>query len=238
VIPFTLEDTMRSDPDHAVAISRWSAIGAGFTLATQPDGHAIVDSRGNRNLQFDLLPGITSAAAVRTWIGNHLSCALATRASGLHAKNASRLHHLTTTAAASASFRGRPRFCSACTARAAGFTAVECDRLTGASSRLLQFERDTALDVRPTTLTPTTASAKTTTEQTTQAKQIAKRFKNVANVREMRCGAARFQPSMTILVIYGSFVVVVQYFVRLGSFLELLRGVFVVSVAVRMVAYG
>jgi len=43
---------------------------------------------------------------------------------------------------------------------------------------------------------------------------------------------------MTILVIYGSFVVVVQYFVRLGSFLELLRGVFVVSVAVRMVAYG
>ena len=91
-VPF--KEVVFSDVDLDVQIAARSAVRAGFTFASQAEGHAGIDTGRDASLQPHFLDLAAGAAAIDALVADDLPFASASGAGRLNAEEALRLHDL------------------------------------------------------------------------------------------------------------------------------------------------
>lgn len=231
------EQVVRFDCDKAVAITGRSAVGARFAFALQSDPHAVIDAGGDFYIQFGSFVLQTGATALAAGLADLFAGALARRAGCLNAEDARGLDDLALAAAHGAGDRFAAGGCAAAGAGFAGDPSPERDVLVATACGFLERERNVAADIgsTPNASSTATASPRSATEEVTKTastEQIAERFEDIFDVVVLM--GCTFHAGMAVLVVASPFVLVAEYLVGLGRFLEQRDSAFVL-ISIRVI---
>src|SRR6185436_5088306 len=110
-------------------------------------------------------------------------------------------------------------------------TASEFDGLRDAASRFFQSQRDVAANICATTLLSSATATKQIAKYST-GEHVAKGFKDILNIGEMRC--ATIHSLMAKLIVARPLLRIAQDLVSFSGFLEFLGRPVVARIGVRM----
>src|SRR5690606_13181743 len=219
-----LEHRVRPHRDEDVEIARRGAVRAGLALAGQADAGAVVDPR--RDLDAELLdpvdPSLAAARAARAL--DHLAAAVAARARLLDDEEALlRADLAVATAQLAAAARGAG-LGALPPARLAGDRNLDLDLGRLAVERLLEADLHVVAQVRPAPRARAPAAAEGAAED---------RLEDVADVAEVGMLPATLgERRVTVAVVGGALLRVLEAFVRGADRLELVLVVLAPAVAV------
>src|SRR5215217_328623 len=234
LVLLALEERVLLDDDGDVEVSRRTAPVSRLAHARQPHPRAVVHARGDGDLD-DLFRGrLPGALAARAGVRHHRARAAAVPAGTRHREEALRVAQLPAAAARSARARARTALAAGAGARLALLRPGNRHLGTAAERGLLEGDLQVVAQVRATRAgaAPTSpATAEDVAENLAEDVVDVDALEPAAGATEALEGIARVSEAVVLRPPLG----VAQHLVGLRGFLELLLGLVVPRVAIRVV---
>ena len=235
VVAAALVEGVFLDLQHDVEIAGRSAVCAGLAFLGEPQAVAVVDARRDVDLEFANHLPVTLPMALPAGIAHDLAAAVAGMAGAPHRQKTLLIEDLAAAVAGGAGGGSAARFGAGGAATVASFHARRLDLGGHAEDRVLETDLQVVAQIFAA-LRPVAAAAGPAAEQIAESEEIAQ---NIAEVRE-RVGVEALrrrilQAGMAVAIVGGALLRVAQDAVGFGGLFELLFGIRVVRVAVRMI---
>ena len=229
-----LEPGVGLDRDDDVEVSGRSALGACHAAPGDPEGLAVVDAGGDRQLEGGLLLDHAGAAAAAARAGDHLALAVAARARGLHGEEALAVDDLTLAVAGRAGLRLGAGCRPAAIALLTGVAPRDRHLALDAGDGLRERDDDAGLEVRAALGAAATPTASEVAEQVPE--QVPEAAEDLVRALEAAKAGPR-RPVVAVLVEELALAVVAEDLEGLGGLLEALLRLGVPRVAIRVVLH-
>ena len=220
VVSIPFEDRVGFDVDEAVGVTARPPVRTGLPFALESHPHVVIDTGRDFDFEFDFVRTQPMAVARLAWVADRFSAASADRTSRLDAEDTGGLDDLSTPLAAAARFGLGASGGAGSAAAFAGGMAGKGNGFGDSASSFGQVEGDIATEIG--TATDATAAATATEEvlKDSAAEDIAEGFEDVADIAETTLSIVSGMPEA---IVTGTFLLIAEDFVGLGSFFELVN---------------
>jgi hypothetical protein len=238
VVALALKEGVLFDVQDNIQVAGWPAERARFAQTGETNSRAVLHSRRHLSLDHTLAQQAAFTFALRAWIGDYATRALASWAGSSDAEEALLIPHLAAPIARPAgdrSFAGRRTVPAA---RVAGLMAADIHFLISAEDRFLKFEMQVFAKVGSALGAAATTSA--LAEHVTKTEDVAEDVAEIledGRIESRWPSGASADASMSEAVIQRSFLAIGEDCVRFRDLLKLVLRLRIVRIAVRMIRH-